>query len=117
MYDPYMTWRHILSFDPYSGLSSEQASRVLGGQAQAWAEQTDEQNLDSQLWPRAVAVSEVFWGGDREGAYPRDAREYMQAMHDVRYRMVERGVGAKTLAPHWCAVNPGEWSAEHCCAV
>jgi hexosaminidase len=106
-YDPYMTWRHIMAFNPYTNITSTQRGQILGGQVQAWAEQTDEHNLDSQLWPRAAAACEVFWGGDRKGAYPRDAREYMRAMHDMRYRMVERGTEAKPLAPHWCAVNPG----------
>jgi hypothetical protein len=33
-------------------------------------------------------------------AYPR--------MHDIRYRMVDRGVRAEPLQPHWCALRPGK---------
>jgi hypothetical protein len=29
-------------------------------------------------------------------------------MHDLRYRMVARGVGASPIQPHWCALRPSE---------
>lgn len=110
--DPFKTWHKILSFDPFANLTSEQVSsgRVYGGQVALWAEQTDEQTLDGMLWPRAAALAELFWGGDRGGkeACPRDARKWMASIHDVRNRMVERGVRANILQPHWCALRPGE---------
>ena len=100
-----------MSFDPYANLTAEQVSsgRVLGGQVALWAEQQDENTLDSTMWPRAAALAELFWGGDRGGqaAYPRDTRPWMASINDIRYRMVERGVKAHILQPHWCALRPG----------
>ena len=74
----------------------------MGGQSLVWAEQTSPYNLDSQVWPRAAAAAEVFWtgsGGNVSSALPR--------LHDVAFRMNERGVGAIALQPLWCALRPG----------
>jgi len=36
--------------------------------------------------------------------------EAFPRMHDIRYRMVDRGVRAEPLQPHWCALRPGKLS-------
>lgn len=77
-------------------MTEEQSSRVLGGQAQVkgcftsymssaesallqvWAEQTDDTNIEDTLWPRAGALSEVFWTGQAES---RNASEALQRLH------------------------------------
>lgn len=123
----------MLSFDPYACFSDQESykngkDRVLGGQACLWAEQTDETNLETVVWPRTAALAELFWTGDKVGGanYPRgkfgghpfvisdseslkpeDTVEALPRMHDIRYRMVDRGVRAVPLQPHWCALRPG----------
>lgn len=37
--------------------------------------------------------------------------EAFPRMHDIRYRMVDRGVRAEPLQPHWCALRPGKLSS------
>jgi hexosaminidase len=66
-----------------------------------WAEQSDPSNLDPIVWPRAAAAAEVFWTG--EG---RNVTEALPRLHDIRYRMVQRGVRAIALQPLWCALRP-----------
>jgi hexosaminidase len=87
--------------------------------------QTDETNFESVMWPRAAALAELFWTGAKDdGTYPRSRAldsdcsrakliltgsvEAYPRMHDIRYRMVDRGVRAEPLQPHWCALRPGE---------
>lgn len=74
------------------------------------------------MWPRAAALAEVFWTGAGDGEYPRskllpsnrDRRlipgsvDAYPRMHDIRYMMVDRGVRAEPLQPHWCALRPGK---------
>ncbi|OAV99134.1 hypothetical protein PTTG_09171 [Puccinia triticina 1-1 BBBD Race 1] len=103
--DPYKTWQKIYSFDPYKNVAPAQHHQVLGGQALLWSEQTDEQNMDAIIWPRALATAEVYWTGNTGRA--RSVTEALPRMHDMRYRIVQRGVRAAPLQPHWCAVRPG----------
>ncbi|CAE6448085.1 unnamed protein product [Rhizoctonia solani] len=99
--DPFKTWQKTYSFDPLNGTTGDQASLVLGGQSLLWTEQSDPSNLDPVVWPRAAASAEVFWTGAN-----RNVTEALPRLHDIRYRMVERGVRAIALQPEWCAVRP-----------
>ncbi|KAG6805133.1 hypothetical protein H0H92_000571, partial [Tricholoma furcatifolium] len=90
------------TFDPTAGLTAEQAELVLGGQHLLWTEQSSPSNLDSIVWPRAASSAELFWsgaGGNVDTALPR--------LHDVAFRMQQRGVEAIPLQPLWCALRAG----------
>ncbi|KAI5118086.1 hypothetical protein M0805_007736 [Coniferiporia weirii] len=120
--DPFKTWQKAYSFDPYQNLTASQQSLVLGGQQLLWTEQAGPQNLDSIVWPRAAATAEVFWAGpgygpgslsgsgtgagEGAGTDALNGTEALPRLHDVRYRMVQRGVDAINLQPEWCAVRP-----------
>ncbi|KAL1405292.1 Glucosamine-6-phosphate isomerase (Glucosamine-6-phosphate deaminase) (GNPDA) (GlcN6P deaminase) [Vanrija albida] len=106
--DPYKTWARIYSFDPYNGTTPAQRAQVLGGQASLWAEQTDEANIDGQLWPRAAALAEVLWTGGGDGGFPLSAVAVTARLQDIRYRIVDRGVRAVPIQPEWCALRPGQ---------
>lgn len=101
------------TFDPFASLSETEASLVVGGQQLLWTEQSSPANLDSIVWPRAAASAELFWSGPSnttlagkqstntgvETALPR--------LHELAFRMQQRGVGAIALQPTWCALRPG----------
>nr|BAM42836.1 beta-N-acetylhexosaminidase [Lentinula edodes] len=100
--DPFKTWQYAYSFDPVANLTDAQAKLVIGGEHLLWTEQSHASNLDSIVWPRAAASAELFWsgpGGNISEALPR--------LHDVAFRMTQRGVGAIALQPLWCALRPG----------
>ena len=63
--DAMWTAAHHYSVDPLSGdaanLSADEKSRILGGEACAWAEYITPANIDSRLWPRTAAIAERLW--------------------------------------------------------
>ncbi|KAG7088854.1 hypothetical protein E1B28_012808 [Marasmius oreades] len=100
--DPFKTWQRSYIFDPTANLTESESKLVLGGQQLLWTEQSGPQNLDSIVWPRAASSAEVFWsgiGGNISQALPR--------LHEVGYRLNQRGVKAINLQPLWCALRPG----------
>ncbi|EMD39645.1 glycoside hydrolase family 20 protein [Gelatoporia subvermispora B] len=99
--DPMKTWQLSYTFDPVANLTADEAKLVMGGQHLLWTEQSGPENLDPIVWPRAASSAELFWsgpGGNVTSALPR--------LHDVSFRMRQRGVNSINLQPLWCALRP-----------
>ncbi|KAJ3551626.1 hypothetical protein NM688_g4597 [Phlebia brevispora] len=95
------------TFDPLANISEAQQYLVLGGQQLLWTEQSGPENLDSIAWPRAASSAEVFWtGATFPDGSPRNVTGALPRLHDLRFRMVQRGVNAIPLQPLWCALRP-----------
>lgn len=103
--DPFKTWQKIYSFDPYNNVAINQRKQILGGQALLWSEQADGQNMESLIWPRTLSIAELYWTGDSKA---RSVKEALSRIHDMRYRLVQRGIHAAPLQPQWCALRPGQ---------
>lgn len=112
--DPFKSWQRSYSYDPLANLTSDaQKALVMGGESLLWTEQSGPQNLDPIVWPRAATAAEVFWlgetmpdslgGGNRSTAGIDTA---LPRLHDVSFRMRQRGVNTISLQPEWCALRP-----------
>ncbi len=44
-----------------AGLTPEEKTHILGGEAAMWEELATAENLDAKLWPRLAAIAERFW--------------------------------------------------------
>jgi len=44
-------------------LTASEEKMILGGEATMWAELVNHETVDSRIWPRASAISEVLWSG------------------------------------------------------
>lgn len=73
---------------------------MLGGEVALWSEQADSTVLDSRLWPRASALAESLWSGNRDERGVKDR---------WRYRMVKRGIGAEHIQPLTIVVFEESW--------
>ena len=92
-----------------AGLSEEEKSRILGGEACMWAELITADNVDERIWPRAAAVAERLWSPqstrDPDSMYLRlaAASEFLSAaglLHEAQYRMqLQRLASPGDVAP------------------
>ncbi|KNZ53161.1 beta-hexosaminidase [Puccinia sorghi] len=55
--------------------------------------------------PRALSTAELYWTGTER---VRSVTEALPRIHDMRYRLVQRGIRATPLQPHWCALRPDQ---------
>ncbi|KAF8403969.1 hypothetical protein HHK36_012079 [Tetracentron sinense] len=104
---PFKTWQRVYDYDITYGLTEEEAKLVLGGEVALWSEQADATVLDARIWPRASAMAETLWSGNRDETGKKRYAEATDRLNEWRYRMVGRGIGAEPIQPLWCATNPG----------
>jgi hexosaminidase len=65
-----------------------------------WSEQADPTVLDARIWPRASAMAETLWSGNRDDQTGlKRYAEAMNRLNEWRYRMVRRGIRAEPLQP------------------
>ncbi|CAO2824393.1 unnamed protein product [Amaranthus hypochondriacus] len=108
---PFKTWQLIYNYDITYNLTAEEKKLVLGGEVTLWSEQADPTVLDSRLWPRASALAESLWSGNRDETGKKRYAEATDRLNEWRYRMVKRGVMAEPIQPLWCIRNPGMCNA------
>jgi hexosaminidase len=104
---PFKTWQTIYNYDIAYGLTPEETKLVLGGEVALWSEQADPTVLDARIWPRASAMAETLWSGNRDESGKKRYAEAMDRLNEWRHRMVNKGIRAEPLQPLWCIKNPG----------
>ncbi|KAF8395942.1 hypothetical protein HHK36_019898 [Tetracentron sinense] len=104
---PFKTWQRVYDYDITYGLSETEAKLVLGGEVALWSEQADPTVLDPRIWPRASAMAETLWSGNRDGTGMKRYAEATDRLNEWRYRMVGRGIRAEPIQPLWCVSHPG----------
>jgi len=71
-----------------SPLTTEEAARILGGEATMWAEYVSPETVDSRIWPRTAAIAERFWSPGRV----RDLEDMYRRMDRVSLALEELGL-------------------------
>ncbi|KAH7661818.1 hexosaminidase protein [Dioscorea alata] len=104
---PFKTWERIYDYDIVEGLKEKEKGLVIGGEVALWSEQADGTVLDGRVWPRAAALAEAMWSGNRDENGRRRTAMATDRLMDWRHRMVGRGVRAEPIQPLWCRRNPG----------
>ncbi|KAK4372244.1 hypothetical protein RND71_007628 [Anisodus tanguticus] len=98
---PFKTWETIYNYDITYGLTDKEAQLVIGGEVALWSEQADSTVMDSRIWPRASAMAETLWSGNRDETGMKRYAEATDRLNEWRYRMVARGIGAEPIQPLW----------------
>ncbi|XP_027155569.1 beta-hexosaminidase 2-like [Coffea eugenioides] len=104
---PFKTWQTIYNYDITYGLNEDEAKLVIGGEVALWSEQADPTVMDPRIWPRASAMAETLWSGNRDETGMKRYAEATDRLNEWRNRMVTRGIGAEPIQPLWCIRNPG----------
>jgi hexosaminidase len=79
---------------------------VIGVTAPLWSEQSDDTTISSKLWPRAAALAELAWSGNKNAAGKKRATELTQRILNFREYLVKLGVQAAPLMPKYCLQHP-----------
>lgn len=103
---PYKTWQRIYDYDFTLNLTSTQARHVLGAEAPLWSEQVDDVTVSSGLWPRAAALGELVWSGNRDASGRKRTTYFTQRLLNFREYLVANGVQATALVPKYCLQHP-----------
>lgn len=102
---PFHNWRAIYTHDPLANIPPEHHHLVLGGETHLWSEQSDPENMDAMLWPRAAAAAEVLWSGSGNGE--REFADVSTRLAEMRERLVGMGVRAEPVQMPYCTMGGG----------
>ncbi|CAG8123436.1 unnamed protein product [Penicillium nalgiovense] len=103
---PYKTWQRIYDFDFLTNLTSSEAKHIIGAEAPLWSEQVDDVTVSSVFWPRAAALGELVWSGNRDAAGRKRTTSLTQRILNFREYLVANGVMATALVPKYCLQHP-----------
>jgi hexosaminidase len=103
---PFKTWQRIYDYDFTSNLTEAEAKHVIGVAVPLWSEQVDDTVVSSKMWPRAAAVAELSWSGNRNAAGKKRTTEMTQRILNFREYLVANGVQASPLVPKYCLQHP-----------
>ncbi|BCR98607.1 beta-N-acetylhexosaminidase [Aspergillus luchuensis] len=103
---PYKTWQRIYDYDFTQNLTDAQAQHIVGAVAPLWSEQVDDVTVSSQFWPRAAALAELVWSGNRDEHGQKRTTLMTQRILNFREYLVANGVQAKALVPKYCVQRP-----------
>jgi hexosaminidase len=76
-------------------LTSEEESRILGGEATMWAEWITKENIDSRIWPRTASIAERFWSPGNI----KDIDNMYKRLDYISYLLEDYGLGHISFQP------------------
>lgn len=105
---PYKTWQRIYDYDFTFNLTDTQKSLVEGAIAPLFGEQVDDIVISQKMWPRAAALAELVWSGNRDENGNKRTTELTQRILNFREYLVANGIAAAPLVPKYCLQHPHE---------
>jgi hexosaminidase len=92
--------RIVYSFKPIPyELSSEEKKYILGGEANLWTERAPQETVDSKLFPRILALSEVFWNNPQNKNYDEFYSRVQNSYNDLSALGIQFGREGKIIIP------------------
>ncbi len=90
--------RNVYSFRPIpEGLSDEEKKYVLGGEANMWTERAPQETIDSKLFPRILALTEVLWNNPENKNYDEFYSRLQDSYKDLSALGIKYGREGKVM--------------------
>ncbi len=88
----------VYSFNPIpDSLPANETKFILGGEASLWTENCPQEKVDSQLFPRILALSEVFWTDPQNRDFKEFHSRVEKAYEDLTAHNIKYGPESKTI--------------------
>jgi hexosaminidase len=88
------------SFEPAPDeLTTEEKKFILGGEANLWTERAPEETVDGKLFPRILALAEVFWNDPQNKYYDEFYSRVQNSYKDLSALGIQFGREGKILTP------------------
>lgn len=104
------------SFNPLPDSLSHGPGRILGGEGNMWTEHAPQELVESKVYPRLTALSEVYWSGPNRTTQPKAYTDFLARLdaHYVRLDAmdVDYGLESPPFALETAAGANGALSAE-----
>ncbi|MFA6457410.1 MAG: family 20 glycosylhydrolase [Bacteroidota bacterium] len=92
--------RIAYSFHPVpDGLTVSEQKFVLGGEASLWTEQAPQETVDRQLFPRILALTDIFWNNPLQRNYDEFYARVQQTYDDLTALGIHYGRETKIFTP------------------
>lgn len=93
--------RQVYSFDPASETLDEKATaHILGGECNIWSERAPQNKVDSKVFPRILAMSEVLWTNKNNREFDDFHRRVRNHYKRLDYLGVDYGSESKEVSIH-----------------
>ncbi|EER41863.1 chitobiase [Histoplasma capsulatum var. duboisii H88] len=103
---PYKTWQRIYDYDFTVGLTEDEKKHVIGASAPLWSEQVDDVVISTKFWPRAAALGELLWSGNRDKEGKKRTTKMTSRILNFREYLLANNIQAAPLQPKYCLQNP-----------
>jgi hexosaminidase len=86
------------SFNPIPDeLTGDERKFIIGSEANMWTEHAPQETIDSKLFPRLLALSEVFWGNPSDRDYDEFHARVQKAYDDLTALEIQYGRESKLI--------------------
>ncbi len=91
--------RIAYSFNPIpKDLPADEQKYILGGEACLWTERAPQETVDRKLFPRLLALSEVFWSDPQDSNFDEFHSRVEMAYDDLNARGIQYGPETKAIS-------------------
>ena len=103
-------------FNPLPDSLAQGPGRILGGEGNMWTEHAPQELVESKVYPRLIALAEVYWSGPKRTAAPEAYADFLARLDAHYHRLdaldVAYGLESPPFAMKTKATPNGALSAE-----